>query len=143
MQRILLTLLAAAAFAGGARAAGAEPEPTPPVIHEPFTALPCPIHPDTSVDIEGCQEMRVLRTDRAIDESVRTIFRLLATRSARSSFVAGEEQWLRYRRQSCLAEASAYRGGSGEPVVYLSCTLRRNTSHLADLAAMRKTLSRR
>jgi uncharacterized protein YecT (DUF1311 family) len=112
----------------------------PPVIHEPFTALPCPIHPDTTVDVEGCQEMRVLRTDRAIDREVKTIFALLPTRAARASFVAGEQSWLHYRRQSCTAEASFYGGGSGEPVAYLTCTLHRNRSHLADLAATEKTL---
>lgn len=116
---------------------------TPPVIHEPFTALPCTIHPDTTIEVEGCQEMRVLRTDRAIDREVKTIFGLLGTRSARASFVAGEQNWLHYRRQSCIAEASRYGRGSAEPVAYLTCTLRRNTSHLADLSAMRKALGRR
>ena len=115
----------------------------PPVIHEPFTPLPCPLHPDTTTDVEGCQERRILRTDRAIGRDVRTIFRLLRTRSARASFVAGEQHWLRYRRESCTAKASSYAGGSGEPVAYLTCTLRRNTSHLADLVATRKTLGRR
>ena len=77
-------------------------DPAPPVIREPFTALPCPIHPDTTIDVVGCQEVRVLRTDRAIDGEVRKIFRLLKTQSARSSFVDGERSWLHYRRQSCL-----------------------------------------
>jgi uncharacterized protein YecT (DUF1311 family) len=130
MVTMLASLLAVAAIA-------------PPVIHEPFTPLPCPIHPDTTVDVEGCQERRILRTDRAIDGDVAIVFRLLRTRSARSSFGAAERSWLYYRRHSCTAEASAYAGGSGEPVAYLSCTLRRNTSHLADLAAMRKALARR
>jgi uncharacterized protein YecT (DUF1311 family) len=126
----LATVLAV--FAGGL---------TPPVIHEPFTALPCPIHPDTTIDVEGCQEMRVLRTDRAIDGQVKTIFGLLKTKTARASFVAGEQNWLSYRRSSCTAEASFYGRGTQEPVAYLSCTLVRNKSHLSDLAAMKTTLS--
>lgn len=120
--------------------AGAVGGPTPPVIHEPFTALPCPIHPDTGIDVEGCQEVRVLRTDRAIDSEARRIFRLLPTRSARSSFVDEERSWLHERRQSCLAESSRYRGGTAQPVAFLNCTLRRNRSHLADLVARRKAL---
>jgi len=124
-----------------ALAAGALAGPAPPVIHEPFTALPCPIHPDTSIDVEGCQEERILRTDRAIDAQVRTILRLLRTQDARLSFVDGERTWLHYRRASCLAEASRYSGGTMQPVAFLNCSLRRNTSHLADLAAMRKVLS--
>ena len=115
--------------------------PAPPVIHEPFHALPCPIHPDTTIDVEGCQEHRILRTDRAIDTQVRLIFRRLRTRAVRASFVAGERNWLHYRRQSCSAEASFYAGGTMEPVAYLTCSLRRNKSHLADLVAMRKALT--
>jgi uncharacterized protein YecT (DUF1311 family) len=125
-----VTVLAAAAVGG----------PAPPVIHEPFTPLPCPIHPDTTIDVEGCQETRVLRADRAIDSDARRIFRLLRTRSARASFVDGEVAWLHYRRQSCSAEASRYAGGSAQGIAYLDCTLRRDKSHLADLSAMTKSL---
>jgi uncharacterized protein YecT (DUF1311 family) len=110
------------------------------VIHEPFTPLPCPIHPDTTMDVEGCQERRILRTDRAIDVDVRAVFRLLRTQSARSSFVNGERSWLHYRRQSCTAEASFYAGGSAKPVAYLNCTLRKNRAHLVDLTATREAV---
>jgi uncharacterized protein YecT (DUF1311 family) len=134
-----LALVVALAVAAPAHAAGG---PAPPVIHEPFTPLPCPIHPDTTIDVEGCQEARILRTDRAIDDTVAAVFRLLRTDRARASFVDGERHWLHYRRESCLAEASAYAGGSAEPVAYLSCTLRKNRSHLVGLAAMRRTLTR-
>jgi uncharacterized protein YecT (DUF1311 family) len=128
MRGILVSLVTAAAIA-------------PPVIHEPFKALPCPLHPDTTIDVIGCQEHRVLRTDRAINVQVGTIFRLLRTESRRSTFVAAERSWLQYRRQSCAVEASKFAGGSEQPVALLSCTLQRNTSHLVDLTAMRKTLA--
>jgi uncharacterized protein YecT (DUF1311 family) len=115
----------------------------PPVIHEPFTALPCPLHPDTTIDVVGCQEHRVLRTDRAIDTQVRTVFGLLRTDSRQSTFVAGERSWLNYRRRSCTAEASHLTGGSAHAVAVLSCEIRRNTTHLADLTAMRQALAQR
>jgi uncharacterized protein YecT (DUF1311 family) len=115
----------------------------PPVIHEPFTALPCPLHPDTTIDVIGCQEYRVLRTDRAINSQVKTIFGLLRTDGARSAFVAGERSWLQYRRQSCSAEASRFAGGSAHAVALLSCDLRRNTTHIADLTELRKALAQR
>ncbi len=137
MRWILPILVAALLVAAPGRALGGQL--TPPVIHEPFTALPCPIRPDTNIDIEGCQEHRILRTDRAIDAQVRTIFRLLRTQSARLLFVTGERDWLHYRRASCAAEASRYAGGTAAPVAYLSCSLRKNKSHLADLTIMRKT----
>jgi uncharacterized protein YecT (DUF1311 family) len=130
MRGLLVSLVSAAAIA-------------PPVIHEPFTALPCPLHPDTTIDVIGCQEHRVLRTDRMIDGQVRAIFRRLRTDDARSTFAAGERRWLQYRRQSCSAEASHLAGGSAHSVALLSCDLRRNTSHLADLATMRKALAQR
>jgi uncharacterized protein YecT (DUF1311 family) len=129
MRGMLVSLVAAAAVA-------------PPVIHEPFTALPCPLHPDTTIDVVGCQEHRVLRSDRAIDGQVAAILGLLRTESARASFVAGERSWLQYRRRSCSAEASHVAGGSLHPVAVLTCTLQRNRSHLADLTSMRKILAR-
>ncbi|HST15120.1 MAG TPA: lysozyme inhibitor LprI family protein [Gaiellaceae bacterium] len=128
MRGILASLVTAAAIA-------------PPMIHEPFTALPCPLHPDTTIDVIGCQEHRVLRTDRAIDVQVGAIFGLLRTDARRSTFVAAERSWLQYRRQSCSVEASKFAGGSAQPVALLTCELQRNTTHLADLKATRKTLA--
>lgn len=136
----MAALVAGGLGAGVARAGGG---PAPPVIREPFTALPCPIHPDTTIEVEGCQEMRILRTDRAIDAEVKAIFGRLPTPSARASFVTGEQSWLRYRQQSCASEAAVDAGGSAEPVALLTCVLRRNTSHLADLRAMKKVVSQR
>ena len=106
MRGILASLVTAAAIA-------------PPVIHEPFSALPCPLHPDTTIDVIGCQEHRVLRTDRAINGQVGAIFRGLRMESQRSTFVAAERSWLQYRRQSCSVEASKYAGGSAQPVALL------------------------
>jgi uncharacterized protein YecT (DUF1311 family) len=130
MRGLLVSLVTAAAIA-------------PPVIHEPFTPLPCPLHPDTTTDVVGCQEHRVLRTDRAIDVQVAAIFRTLRTDTLRTSFVDSERNWLRYRRQSCSIETSRLAGGSAHAVALLNCSLSRNRSHLADLTAMRKTLAQR
>ena len=115
--------------------------PAPPVIHEAFTPLPCPMHPQTTVALEGCNEQAILSTDRKINAQVKVVFSLLKTRGAREAFVTGERSWLRYRRSSCTAQASLYAGGSGQPVVYGTCILSRNRTHLADLAELRKTLS--
>lgn len=130
MRGTLASLLATAAI-------------VPPVIHEPFSALTCPLHPDSTIEIEACQEHRVLRTDREIDTQVKAIVKLLRTEQLRVSFVTGERAWLRYRRQSCAAEASKFAGGTAHGVAYLSCTLQRNKTHLADLSATRTTLQQR
>jgi uncharacterized protein YecT (DUF1311 family) len=122
--------------------ASAQAAPRPPVIHEQFTLLPCPMHPDTTVALEGCSEHAIVATDHRIDLQVKKIFNLLTAPGARPAFVAGERSWLRYRNASCSAQSSAYAGGSGQPVLYAQCLLQRNRSHLVDLAALRKTLAR-
>ena len=124
-------------------ARAAPPELKPPVIHEPFTPLPCPTHPTTTLAEEGCAERAIVVGDRAINAQARVIFRLLGSRSVRLAFVQGEHAWLSYRRRSCSAEASAYGGGSLQSVAYATCTVHRNKTHLADLVAMRKSLSHR
>jgi uncharacterized protein YecT (DUF1311 family) len=112
----------------------------PPVIREPFTPLPCPVHPKTTLAMEGCFEKSILHSDRAINAQSRTVFGLLLP-PARSRFVQSEGLWLRYRRSSCLTEASRYQGGSFQPVSFANCEVSRNQSHLKDLGEIRRTLS--
>ena len=113
---------------------------TPPVIREPWTPLPCPAHPKSTIEIEGCLEKAIVQSDRRIDKRVGRIFTLLPHRADRVAFIQGERAWLRYRRRSCSAEASIYRGGSGEPVAFLSCEKRRNARHIADLVETERIL---
>jgi uncharacterized protein YecT (DUF1311 family) len=112
----------------------------PPIIREPWTPVPCPAHPTATTEIEGCLEQAVTRSDRQINARAATIFRLIARASDRAAFVEGEQLWLRYRRRSCSAAASVYRGGSAEPVAYLTCERSRNGRHLSDLIEMEHTL---
>jgi uncharacterized protein YecT (DUF1311 family) len=114
----------------------------PPVIHEPWTPLPCPTHPTSTVEVEGCLEKAIARSDRKIDARVARIFHRLRRNADRVAFVQGERAWLLYRRRSCSAEASIYRGGTAEPVAFLTCEKRRNERHLADLREMERTLRR-
>jgi uncharacterized protein YecT (DUF1311 family) len=71
-----------------------------------------------------------------------TVFRLIKHSGDRAVFVLGEHSWLQYRRRSCLATASVYRGGSAEPIAYLTCEKSRNARHLADLADSERILRR-
>ncbi len=116
--------------------------PGPPVIHEPFTPLPCPAHPSTTLALEGCAERALLASDRAIDARVAKAYRLLATTSGQAAFVAGERSWLAYRRATCAAAGAWYAGGSAEPVVVADCEQARNVTHLRDLAALLRGLVR-
>lgn len=131
-----VALLAAVGYSAAAHGALG-----PPVIRESFTVLPCPPHPVSTLDLEGCSEKALLRSDRAIDARVKKIFDLLRTNDARSAFVHGEQSWLAYRRSSCAAESSKYAGGSLEPVAFAQCEQTRNETHLRELVAMARTLA--
>ena len=102
------------------------------------------IHADEQPkEIEGCLEHSVIASDQRINARVDTIFRLIHTSADRTAFVQGEQSWLRYRRRSCSATASKYRGGSGEPIAFLTCEKSRNARHLADLADTERVLRQR
>lgn len=129
-------LLAAASSADPAAAAALRS----PVIGEPWTPLRCPAHPEGTLGFEACLEKDVTHSDRRIDKRVAHVFRLLPPGKSRLVFVQGEHAWLHYRRLSCSAEAAKYRGGSEEPLVFLTCEKRLNLRHIADLAAMERTV---
>ncbi len=130
---VLLALLAVAAAAPVTHTGGAL---RPPVIREPFTTQLCPASARTTRAMVACAEKAILRTDRAINALVKTIFGVLPP-ARRKSFVESEKAWLRYRRSSCVAQVSLYVGGSIYPVEYGYCEVARNRTHLKDLAALR------
>jgi uncharacterized protein YecT (DUF1311 family) len=112
----------------------------PPVIREPWTQLPCPTHPSSTIEIEGCLERDVTRSDRRIDTMAATVFHLIKRPTDRAAFVSAEHSWLQYRRRSCSAAASLYHGGSAEPIAYLNCQKSRNVRHVADLSDSERIL---
>lgn len=112
----------------------------PPVIHEPFTPLPCPRHATSTVGIEGCQEQALLASDRTLNELTRRIFVKLRA-GERAGFARSEAAWLVYRRGSCAAQSSPTSGGTANGIEALGCELQRNKTHRADLAELLKALS--
>ena len=60
-----------------AAAASAPAAPSPPVIHEPFTLLPCPMHPETTVAPRGllgaCDRRDRPADQRTGEEDLRTV----------------------------------------------------------------------
>jgi uncharacterized protein YecT (DUF1311 family) len=133
---VLVVVLLLGAAAGAAAAVA----PRPPVIRESFTPLPCPPHPVTTLDLEGCAEKALLGSDRAIDARARKIFGLLRSKAARAAFVRGEKSWLGYRRNSCTAQSSKYAGGTLEPVAFARCEQDRNATHLTELTRTERAL---
>ena len=129
-------LLLAIVLAATVSCASGSVQPAPPAIPPTAaTPLPCPAHPTTTLDMEGCGERDLLETDRAINARAKRIFGLLRP-SDRTPFVRSERLWLRYRDTSCSIEASKYEGGSLQPVIRLACQVTRNKDHLEDFAGM-------
>jgi uncharacterized protein YecT (DUF1311 family) len=95
----------------------------------------------STLDIEGCSERTILRTDAQIDRLVRTIHGLLRTADGKRALVRSEAAWLAYRRLSCEAEASRFAGGTLAGVEAAGCEVARNRTHLRELGALKKTLT--
>jgi uncharacterized protein YecT (DUF1311 family) len=139
VRPVIVATLTAAVVVSTAAPSGVRP----PVISEGFTLLPCPAHPKTTIDLEGCAEHRLVRSDRAINERVRAIFALLGRRrsaAARARFVRGERAWLVYRRAVCKSRADVYEGGSAGAVADAECQADKNAGHLQDLEAFERAL---
>ena len=88
----------------------------------------------TTITMERCRFATVVRADRRIRVREKVISSLLFARSARAAFAKSERLWIRYREASCEAEASAYMGGSAQPLLRASCEVMRSKSHLKELA---------
>ncbi len=127
-----LCLLPAAALAGAAL--------SPPVIHESFTPLPCPPHPQSTLDLEGCAEQRILRTDRRIDLVSRSIFARLFDDAARRRFITAQAAWLAFRKADCTSMSDQYEGGTLAGLVAATCTADRSAQRLGDLRSFETRL---
>jgi uncharacterized protein YecT (DUF1311 family) len=114
-------------------AAAAHTKLSPPVIHEAFTLLACPTHPQTTLGLEGCAEHRIVRTDHQIDDVARSIFGRLYDDAARRRFIAAQRAWLAYREADCSSMSDQYEGGTLAALVAASCTADRSAQRLSDL----------
>jgi len=135
---LLLGLAAAIAVVAWAPASAAPARTaklSPPVIHEPFTPLPCsgaPGHRST-LQMEGCAEQQILASDKKIDALNQQIFGKLFDAAARRRFIAGHNAWFAYRRAYCLSASDVFEGGTEAAVVDADCTAAVNSQHVKDL----------
>jgi uncharacterized protein YecT (DUF1311 family) len=108
---------------------------TPPVIHEPFTPLPCSGVPGkrSTLQEEGCAEQQILRSDKQINGLNQKIFSALHTTSARRDLIAGHRAWLAYRKSYCLSVSDVFQGGTAAGVVAADCTATVNAQHVTNL----------
>jgi len=130
-------VLSATAAAGAAGSPGHArlAKLAPPVIHEPFTPLPCTGAPGhrTTLEMEGCAEQQILSSDKRIDALNQEIFGKLFDASARRRFIAGHNAWLAYRHAYCLSASDVFEGGTEAGVVDAICTAAVNSQHVTNL----------
>ena len=150
MRRVrvgLPALVVAAVAAVAAATTGAfagQPKPSPPVIHESFTPLPCTGKPATrtTLEQEGCAEQQILATDKKINSLSAAIFKRLLDDAARRRFNAGARAWLAFRKADCLSQSDLFEGGTEAGVVDADCTAERNSDRVKELSSFLSDLSR-
>lgn len=132
----------AATQAGGAAPAASAAKLAPVVIHETFTPLPCSGAPDhrTTLQMEGCAEKQILRTDKQVNVLSEEIFQLLGDNRARRDFNAAQRAWLGYRKADCFSMSDLFEGGTEAPVVDAQCVASRNNQRIKDLRTFKRDL---
>jgi uncharacterized protein YecT (DUF1311 family) len=115
----------------------------PPVIHEPFTPMPCSGKPGnrSTLQEEGCAEQQILHSDKQIDALNQKIFNALHTTSARRDLLAGHRAWLAYRKSYCLSVSDVFQGGTLAGVVDADCVATVNGQHVTNLKTFLKDLT--
>ncbi|MGZ4186026.1 MAG: lysozyme inhibitor LprI family protein, partial [Solirubrobacteraceae bacterium] len=115
----------------------------PVVIHETFTPLPClgaPAH-RTTLQMEGCAERQILRTDSQINLLAAQIFPILPSDRARRDFNAAQRAWLSYRKADCFSMSDVFEGGTEAGVIDAQCVANRNGQRIKDLRAFHRDLT--
>jgi uncharacterized protein YecT (DUF1311 family) len=146
------TAAVAVASPAGASPTGASPagasrghaaKLAPPVIHESFTPLPCNGAPNhrTTLQLEGCAEQQILRSDKKIDGLNQAIFGKLFDDRARRDLITGHKAWLAYRHAFCQSESDAFEGGTEAGVLFAICEGSVNSEHVKDLNTFLADLS--
>ncbi|MGZ4233786.1 MAG: lysozyme inhibitor LprI family protein [Solirubrobacteraceae bacterium] len=142
-----VTTIAATGFAatqaGGTTPAAATAKLAPVVIHETFTPLPClgaPAH-RTTLQMEGCAERQILRTDSQINLLAAQIFPILPSDRARRDFNAAQRAWLSYRKADCFSMSDVFEGGTEAGVIDAQCVANRNGQRIKDLRAFHRDLT--
>ena len=141
-----ITTIAATGFAatqaGGTTPAAGAAKLAPVVIHETFTPLPCAGAPGhrTTLQMEGCAEKQILRTDTQVNVLAAEIFQLLADNRARRDFNAAQHAWLGYRKADCFSMSDLFEGGTQAGVVDAQCVASRNNQRIKDLRTFKRDL---
>jgi uncharacterized protein YecT (DUF1311 family) len=90
-----------------------------PLVKEDFTLLPC--GSDSTLGMEGCEEHAIVHLDKRINASQRMLYSLLRTTESRQTMITAVDEWLSYRRSTCLVDSDAYENGSLAPIAFANC----------------------
>ena len=93
----------------------------------------------TQLDMNFCAD----RQFKSADAELNRVYNRLASKleaDARAKLKAAESSWLKYRDSNCDYEASAYEGGSMQPMVYSFCLERMTKSRTNELRDQLKDL---
>jgi uncharacterized protein YecT (DUF1311 family) len=134
----------AATQAGGAGPAASAVNLVPVKIHEKFTPLPCsgaPAH-RTTLQMEGCAEKQILKTDTQVNVLEAEIFQLFTDNRARSDLNAAQRAWLGYRKADCFSLSDEFEGGTEAAVIDAQCVASRNGQRIKDLRSFKADLLR-
>jgi uncharacterized protein YecT (DUF1311 family) len=116
---------------------------SPPTVQETFTPLPCTGKPAdrTTLQLEGCAEQQILKSDRVIDSLNGQIFAKLDENSARSRFILAHDAWLHYRNDFCASESDVFAGGTEAGVLAADCDAELDAQHVQNLREFLHDLS--
>jgi uncharacterized protein YecT (DUF1311 family) len=136
--RLLFLILTAIAGLTLMSVALAASTPSAPTITEPFTPLPCSgtAGHQTTIQIEGCAEQRVLRTDRQIDQLTAEALTAFHDHARQRHLIAAHNAWLTYRKALCTSFADTFTGGTAGPIQYAECEITINRQQITNLNAL-------
>jgi len=105
--------------------------PGPPLVTERLgSVLPC--NQQTQIGLDGCAEKDVLAADKLLNADITVLWGLLGG-SGRSDLVAAQRSWVTYRSADCKSQSDVYRGGTAQPMEYVSCLAGDDASRRLDL----------
>jgi uncharacterized protein YecT (DUF1311 family) len=114
---------------------------SPPAIPS-FTPRPCPSKPESTPEVLGCAQKRLLETDKEINRLNASVFSDLSEGpSSRSSkmfqrkFAASHRAWLAYRDVDCPNMWAILEEGSIFPLAVIECAVTLNRQRIKNLRA--------
>jgi uncharacterized protein YecT (DUF1311 family) len=136
--RLLFLILTATAGLTVMSGAFAASTPSAPTITEPFTPLPCSgtAGHQTTIQIEGCAEQRVLSTDRHIDQLTAEALTAFHDHPRQQRLLAAHNAWLTYRKALCTSFAEVFKGGTAAPIEDADCEITVNRQQITNLKAL-------